>query len=59
MRRDYRLYLDDIVNAAAKVRRYIEGLDAASFSRDEKTVDAVVRNVGEAVKSGAACNDSW
>jgi uncharacterized protein with HEPN domain len=38
---------------SAKIGRYTAGLDEGSFLRDEKTIDAVVRNleiIGEAVK---------
>jgi len=54
MPRDYRAYLEDIVQAAQKIHRYISGLSLQTFSDDEKTVDAVVRNlevIGEAVRN--------
>ena len=53
MPRDYLLYLDDIDEAAARVERYVAGLDYSAFIADEMRVDAVVRNlemIGEAVK---------
>ena len=53
MSRDYRLYLDDMRAAAEKVLRYTQGVDLARFVDDEKTFDAVVRNleiIGEAAK---------
>lgn len=53
MPRDYLLYLDDIDEAAARVERYVAGLDYPAFIADEMRVDAVVRNlemIGEAVK---------
>lgn len=53
MPRDSRVYLEDILNAAASVRSYVEGLSREEFLRDPKTVDAVIRNleiIGEAVK---------
>ncbi|MFQ5674221.1 MAG: DUF86 domain-containing protein [Nitrospinales bacterium] len=53
MPRDYKVYLEDILTAIGKIERYTKGLSLETFSRDEKTVDAVVRNlevVGEAVK---------
>ena len=53
MSRDYRLYLDDMLVAAEKVLRYTQGVDLARFVDDEKTFDAVVRNleiIGEAAK---------
>ena len=54
MRRDYRHYLDDIVQAVERISRYVAGMDKAAFEADEKTVDAVVRNlevIGEAARN--------
>jgi uncharacterized protein with HEPN domain len=54
MPRDSKVYLDDILQAARKIQSYTAGLDLETFRRDEKTVDAVVRNleiIGEAVKN--------
>jgi uncharacterized protein with HEPN domain len=54
MPRDYKAYLEDIVQAAQKINRYISGLSVQTFSDDEKTIDAVVRNlevIGEAVRN--------
>ena len=51
MRRDYRLYLDDILDAIKRIRDYVCGMDYKSFSSDMRTQDAVVRNleiIGEA-----------
>ena len=53
MSRDYRLYLEDIQTSCAKILRYTGGMNVKKFVGDEKTYDAVVRNVeiiGEAVK---------
>ena len=53
MPRDYKVYLDDILEAIAKIKRFTSGIDSEMFSNDEKTVDAVIRNlevIGEAVK---------
>jgi uncharacterized protein with HEPN domain len=54
MSRDFRLYLDDIQVSAEKVLRYTRGLGFAQFVSDDKTFDAVVRNleiIGEAAKN--------
>ena len=51
MPRDHRLYLDDILEAIAKIREYTADLDYTAFEKDTKTQDAVVRNleiIGEA-----------
>jgi uncharacterized protein with HEPN domain len=53
MPRDYKVYVEDMREAGEKIRRYAEGLSFESFASDEKTVDAIVRNLeilGEAAK---------
>lgn len=53
MSRDYKVYLEDILEAAAKIGRYTAEMSFETFSKDEKTTDAVVRNlevIGEATK---------
>jgi uncharacterized protein with HEPN domain len=53
MPRDYKVYADDIIEAIGKIKRYTHGIDREEFSRDEKTFDAVIRNlevIGEAIK---------
>jgi uncharacterized protein with HEPN domain len=53
MPRDSRVYLEDILEAIARIQRYTEGLSRDAFADDERTVDAIVRNlevIGEAVK---------
>jgi|SRR5437016_9387305 len=54
MPRDYKVFLEDMRDAIAKVHKYTSGLGFKEFANDEKTVDAVVRNlevIGEAAKS--------
>jgi uncharacterized protein with HEPN domain len=51
--RDWRLYWHDVIVSCRKVERYTAGMDRAAFEADERTYDAVVRNlelIGEAVK---------
>lgn len=53
MSRDFRLYLEDIIISSEKVLRYTQGFSFDQFVDDEKTFDAVVRNleiIGEAAK---------
>ncbi len=53
MSRDPTLRLEDIRTACAKIRRWTAGLDFARFVADDRTFDAVLRNlevVGQAVK---------
>lgn len=53
MPRDCRVYLEDILGAIMKARSYADGLSKATFLQDDKTFDAVVRNlevIGEAAK---------
>lgn len=52
--RDWRLYADDILDACAKIRRYVAGMDLEAFAADDRTRDAVARNIeiiGEAAKN--------
>lgn len=47
------VYLADILDAVAQIRSYVEGMDDTAFSRDRKTLDAVLRNlevIGEAAR---------
>ena len=51
--RDWRLYAEDIIEACAKVGRYIAGMTYEAFLADDRTRDAVIRNIeiiGEAAK---------
>ena len=51
MHRDFRLYLDDILEAVQRIKTYTAELDADAFEKDFKTQDAVIRNlevIGEA-----------
>ncbi|MCP4652062.1 MAG: DUF86 domain-containing protein [Candidatus Omnitrophica bacterium] len=53
-RRTIALYLSDIKKTIAKIEKYTKDLTEAKFAKDEKTQDAVIRNleiIGEAVKS--------
>ena len=53
MGRDYRVYVDDVLSAIDKIKRYTKGYSKKRFLSEEKTVDAVVRNleiIGEAIK---------
>ncbi len=53
MLRDYRVYLDDILEAISWIRIYTIDFTYESFQDDRRTVDAAVRNleiIGEAVK---------
>ena len=53
MPRDFRVYLEDILSAIQKVKSYTSGLSLQDFLLDDKTFDAVVRNlevIGEAAK---------
>ncbi len=50
-RREPKLLVGDILDSAAKILNYTEGLSFEDFTKDSKTVDAVIRNfeiIGEA-----------
>ena len=53
MSRDWLLYLDDLIDSAEKIGRFVTGRTFESFSLDEALFDAVLFNlqiIGEAVK---------
>lgn len=50
-KRDTLLLLEDMLQSATKIQRYTKDLDYDLFIKDDKTIDAVVRNfeiIGEA-----------
>jgi uncharacterized protein with HEPN domain len=50
-KRDTLLLIEDMLQSSLKIKKYTAGLNFESFSEDEKTIDAVVRNfevIGEA-----------
>jgi uncharacterized protein with HEPN domain len=52
-KREADLLLEDIRSAVARIERYTSGMERERFLADEKTIDAVVRNlevIGEAVR---------
>ena len=54
MPRDFKVYLEDILEAIGKIHNFTRGMSLQLFKEDPKTIDAVVRNlevVGEAVKN--------
>ena len=53
MSRDWTFFLEDIQESCSRVLRYTEGMTFEQFKADDKTYDAVVRNleiIGEAAK---------
>src|SRR3989338_11016579 len=53
MSRNFRLFLEDMRKSCEKILQFTQGLTQDGFFRDEKTLDAVLRNLeiaGEAVK---------
>ena len=62
MSRDIDLYLEDILLACHKIQRYTSGMSFTDFREDERTYDAVIRNleiIGEAahnIEPNFKCN---
>jgi uncharacterized protein with HEPN domain len=53
MPRDFRAYLDDILQAIDRIRHYTSGMTSEMFRNDLLVQDAVIRNleiIGEAVR---------
>jgi uncharacterized protein with HEPN domain len=54
MQRDYKAFLEDILDAISKVEKYTKDLTFDEFKGNEMVVDATVRNleiIGEAAKN--------
>jgi uncharacterized protein with HEPN domain len=54
MSRDYKVYLEDILEAVSWIRSYTQGLSLPALAADRKTRDAVIRNleiIGEACRN--------
>ncbi|WP_324736557.1 DUF86 domain-containing protein [Thermococcus sp. SY098] len=52
-KRNYRLFLQDMLESIERIEEYTEGYDFETFTKDRKTVDAVLRNleiIGEAAR---------
>ena len=52
--RDWRLYVQDMIGFGGRALSYVEGMDLEDFLTDERTYDAVLRNIeliGEAADS--------
>jgi len=52
-KREWKLFLEDILESIGLIEGYIESMPFEDFSNDRKTIDAVVRNfeiIGEASK---------
>jgi len=50
-RRDWKLYVEDILECIRKVEKYTGDMDFTFFEKDDKTIDAVIKNletIGEA-----------
>lgn len=53
MKRDYRLFVKDIICAMESIERFVEGMSLEELRQDDKTSSAVIRKfeiVGEATK---------
>lgn len=53
-KREWELYIEDILECIRKIEIYIEDISLEDFKKDIKTIDAVIRNfeiIGEASKN--------
>ena len=54
MKREYKLFLEDIIKSCEYIQEFVEGIDFDQFLNDEKTSSAVIQKfgiIGEAVKN--------
>ena len=52
-KRDFRDYIQDILDSIVEVKKFVEGMRFEDFTKDKKTVNAVIRSlevIGEAAK---------
>jgi uncharacterized protein with HEPN domain len=53
-KRSIKVYVDDMIQSIDRILEYVEVMDYDSFKKDQKTIDAVIRNfeiIGEASKN--------
>lgn len=53
MSRDHKVFLKDILDSMEHIEEYVEDMDFEEFKDDQRTIDAVIRNIeiiGEATK---------
>lgn len=54
MKKDARVYIDDMLDAIAAIERYVTGMDEIKFSQTDYIQDAVIRQlaiIGEAARN--------
>ncbi|WP_258083704.1 HepT-like ribonuclease domain-containing protein [Thermococcus thermotolerans] len=52
--RDYKLYVEDILEAISRIEEYTEGMSLEEFKAERIVIDAVIRNleiIGEACRA--------
>jgi len=60
--RDYKLYLDDILEAMKRIEKYVKGFTFEKIKKDSLVVDGVVRNleiIGEAAKIPVSIKEKY
>ena len=53
-KRDWKLFIEDILECIGKIEKYVQDMEFEDLETDDKTIDAVVRNlevIGEASKN--------
>lgn len=54
MKRNYKMFVEDIVHAMDKIEQYLNGMTFEQFMQNEMLIDAVIRNleiIGEAARN--------
>ena len=54
MKRDYKLYINDIKESIKQIEKYLQGISEEEFKKDKKLQDAVIRRIeviGEASRN--------
>ncbi len=45
MKRDFRLYINDMCQAIESIEQYVKGMSFEEFGGDQKNIDAELRNL--------------
>lgn len=52
--REWKLFIEDVLESIELIEKYVKGMEFDDFTKDRKTIDAVIRNftiIGEASKN--------
>ena len=57
--RQWRLYVNDMIEFAEKVQSYTEGMDQTTFVTDSRTYQSVVKVTRAVLRAGGRWSNAW